>query len=217
MESSQPAPVRRIRVLVVDDHPMVLRGLVATLTAEADIEVVGCARDAVDALACFSELKPDVTLMDVTMGKEVNGIDAIRLIREQFTDARIVVVSANSGDDIIFRALEAGAVTYLLEDTLGDDLVPIIREVHAGKARIPAEVARKLADRVSRTALTAREVEVLKLVAEGLRNKEIAAQLDIVDQTVEFHLKNIFSKLGVNDRTKAVTVAIRHGIIRVAP
>ena len=217
-DSSTPVnSIRRIRVLVVDDHPMVLRGLVATLSAEADIEVVGTACSAVDALARFSELKPDVTLLDVTMGKEMDGIEAIRMIRRQSAHARIVAVSAHSGDEIIYRALEAGAVTYLLAETLGDDLVPAIREVHAGKGRISSEVARKLADRISRVALTAREIEVLRLVAEGLRNKEIAAQLKIVDQTVEFHLKNIFSKLGVNDRTKAVTVAIRRGIIHVAP
>lgn len=217
METIQGSSIQRIRVLVVDDHPMVLKGLVATLSAERDIEVVGSANSGPQALARFTELKPDVTLMDVTMGAEMNGIEAIRMIRSHCAEARVIVVSANCGDEVIYRALQAGAVTYLLKETLGDDLVPIIREVHAGKGRIPPDVARKLADRVSRTALTTREIEVLGLIAEGLRNKEIAAQLEIVDQTVEFHIKNIFSKLGVNDRTKAVTVAIRRGIIHMAP
>jgi DNA-binding NarL/FixJ family response regulator len=196
---------------------MVLKGLVATLSAEPDIEVVGSTNSGPDALEQFALLKPDVTLMDVTLGAEMNGIEAIRLIRTGSAEARIVVVSASSGDEVIYQALQAGAVTYLLKERLGDDLVPIVREVHEGKGRIPSEVARKLADRVSRTALTAREVEVLRLIAEGLRNKEIAAELQITDQTVEFHIKNIFLKLGVHDRTKAVTVAIRRGIIRVAP
>ncbi len=217
METIQDTSIQRIRILVVDDHPMVLKGLVATLSAEPDIEVVGSANSGTLALARFAELRPDVTLMDVTMGAEMNGIEAIRMIRSRWAEARIVVISANSGDDVIYRALQAGAATYLLKETLGDDLVPIIREVHAGKGRIPSDVARKLADRVSRAALTTREIEVLRLVAEGLRNKEIAAVLEIVDQTVEFHIKNIFSKLTVNDRTKAVTVAIRRGIIHVAP
>jgi DNA-binding NarL/FixJ family response regulator len=205
----------RIRVLLVDDHPIVLKGLVATLEPELDMEVVASAATAHQALELFRETRPDVTIMDITMTREMTGIEAILAIRREFGEARIVVLSAFHGDDLIFRALQAGAVTYLLKETLGDNLVSIIREVHSGGGPIPPEVARKLANRISQSVLTAREIEVLKLIAEGLRNKEIAARLAIGKQTVEFHIKNILSKLDVNDRTKAVSVGVRRGIIDI--
>jgi DNA-binding NarL/FixJ family response regulator len=206
---------KRIRILIVDDHPMVLKGLIATLEPEPDMEVVGSAASGSRAIELFREARPDVTVMDVTMSAEMTGIEATAAIRREFPNARIVVLSANQGDDTIYRALQAGAVTYLLKETLGDNLVPIIRDVHAGGGPIPPEVGRKLADRVSQIALTPREIEVLRLIAEGLRNKEIAASLTISVQTAEFHVKNILAKLGVNDRTKAVTVAMRRGIIDI--
>lgn len=206
---------QRIRVLVVDDHPIVLKGLIATLEPELDMEVVASAATAHQALELFRETRPDVTIMDITMTLEMTGIEAILAIRREFAEARIVVLSAFRGDDLISRALQAGAVTYLLKETLGDNLVPIIREVHSGGRPIPPEIGRKLANRISQRALTTREIEVLKLIAEGLRNKEIAARLAIGDQTVEFHVKNILSKLGVNDRTKAVSVGVRRGIIDI--
>ena len=204
-----------IRILIVDDHPMVIKGLIATLEPEPDMEVVASATTGRRAMDLFRETRPDVTVMDVTMTPEMTGIDAIAAIRREFPDARIVVLSANKGDDVIYRALQAGAVTYLLKEALGDNLVPIIREVHAGGGPISPEIGRKLADRLSQITLTPREIEVLRLVAEGLRNKEIAASLDISVQTAEFHVKNILAKLGVNDRTKAVTVAVRRGIIDI--
>ena len=206
---------QRIRILIVDDHPLVLKGLIATLAPEPDIEVVASAATGARAIELFRETRPDVTVMDVTMTPEMTGIDAIAAIRREFPDARIVVLSANKGDDVIYRALHAGAATYLLKEALGDNLVPIIREVHAGGGPISPEIGRKLADRVSLLALTPREIEVLRLIAEGLRNKEIAASLAISVQTAEFHVKNILAKLGVNDRTKAVTVAVRRGIIEI--
>lgn len=206
---------RQIRILIVDDHPMVLKGLIATLEPEPDMEVVASAATGRRAIELFREARPDITVMDITMTPEMTGIEAIAAIRREFPNARIVVLSASQGDDTIYRALQAGAATYLLKDTLGDNLVPIIREVHAGGGPIPPEVGRKLADRVLQIGLTAREIEVLRLIAEGLRNKEIAASLTISVQTAEFHVKNILAKLGVNDRTKAVTVAMRRGIIDI--
>jgi DNA-binding NarL/FixJ family response regulator len=206
---------QRIRILIVDDHPMVLKGLIATLEPEPDMEVVGSAATGGRAIELFRETKPDITVMDVTMTPEMTGIEAIATIRREFPDARIVVLSANKGDDVIYRALQAGAVTYLLKEALGDNLVPIIRDVHAGRGPISPDIGRKLADRVSQLSLTPREIEVLRLIAEGLRNKEIAASLTISVQTAEFHVKNILAKLGVNDRTKAVTVAVRRGIIEI--
>jgi two-component system NarL family response regulator len=205
----------RIRIMIVDDHSMVLKGLIATLEPEPDMEVVASAGTGRRAIELFREARPDVTVMDVTMTPEMTGIEAIAAIRREFPEARIVVLSANKGDDTIYRALQAGAVTYLLKETLGDNLVPIIREVHAGGGPIPPEVGRRLVDRISQLALTPREIEVLRLIAEGLRNKEIAASLAISVQTAEFHVKNILAKLGVNDRTKAVTVAVRRGIIEI--
>jgi DNA-binding NarL/FixJ family response regulator len=194
---------------------MVLKGLTATIEQELDMEVVASAATGHRALELFRETRPDVTIMDVTMTPEMTGIEAIQVIRREFPGARIVVLSAYHGDDLIYRALQAGAVTYLLKESLGDNLIPIIREVHSGRGPIPPEVARKLANRVSQIALTSREIEVLKLVAEGLRNKEIAARLGISNQTIEFHVKNVLTKLRVNDRTKAVTVAVRRGIIDI--
>jgi DNA-binding NarL/FixJ family response regulator len=156
-----------------------------------------------------------VTIMDLGLTPEMSGIEAIQAIRREFAGARIVVLTAAKGDEDIYRALRAGAATYLLKDTLGDDLVPIIREVHAGGGPIPPYVARKLADRVTMSKLTARESEVLQLVARGLRNKEISVTLGISELTIQGHMKNILSKLNVHDRTEAVTVAVSRGIIHL--
>src|SRR6185369_8624005 len=142
-----------------------------------------------------------------------SGIQAARSIRREFPQARIVVLSAYKGDEDIYQALHAGAITYLLKETLGDDLAPIIREVHAGGGPIPPHVARKLADRLTQPMLTPRELDVLRLMTKGLRNKEIGAELGISEQTTQGHIKSIFSKLNVHDRTEAVTVALRRGII----
>jgi len=204
-----------IQILIADDHPMVLKGLAATIEPEPDMEIVGLASTGDQAVRLFLDKEPDVTIMDLHLTPEMSGIQAIQMIRRERPAARVIVLSAHKGDDEIFRALQAGAVTYLLKDTLGDDLVPIIRHVHAGGGPIPADVARKLADRLSQPGLTAREIQVLQLVAEGMRNKELAASLGISEQTAQGHVKNILSKLKVNDRTGAVTVALRRGIIRV--
>ena len=206
---------RRIRILIVDDHPIVRKGLAATIEPEPDMEVVASASSGKQAVGLFREKNPDVTIMDLTLTPEMTGIQAIQAIRREFPDARVIVLSAYKGDEDIYRALEAGAVTYLLKESLGGDLIPIIREVHAGGGPIPPEVGRKLADRVNQRALTPREVEVLQLVAKGMRNKEIGANLNISEETVQGHVKNILSKLQVHDRTQAITIAIRRGILHI--
>ena len=206
---------KSIQILVADDHPMVLKGLAATIDPEPDMELVGLASTGQEAVSLFRDKRPDVTIMDLHLTPEMSGIEAIQLIRREFSDARVIVLSAHKGDEEIFRALHAGAITYLLKETLGDDLVPIIRQVHAGGGPIQAEVARKLADRVTQPSLTAREIQILQLVAEGMRNKELAEALSISQQTAQGHIKNILAKLKVNDRTGAVTVALRRGIIRI--
>jgi DNA-binding NarL/FixJ family response regulator len=204
-----------IQILVADDHPMVLKGLAATIGPEPDMEIVGLASTGDEAVRLFRDKRPDVTIMDLHLTPEMSGIEAIQVIRREYPDARVIVLSAHKGDEEIFRALQAGAITYLLKESLGDDLVPIIRQVHAGGGPIPADVARKLADRLSQPSLTTREIQILQLVAEGMRNKELAGSLGISEQTAQGHIKNILSKLKVNDRTAAVTVALRRGIIRI--
>lgn len=207
-----PAP---IRILIVDDHPIVLKGLAAAIQPEPDMELAGSAVTGPDAVSLFRDQRPDVTIMDLNLTPEMTGIQAIRAIRSEFPEARIIVLSAFKGDEDIFQALKAGAATYLLKDALGDDLIPIIRQVHAGGGPISPEVGRKLADHVGLVTLTAREIEVLEWVAKGMRNKEIGARLCISEDTVEGHVKSIFSKLKVHDRTAAVTAAFRRGILRI--
>jgi two-component system NarL family response regulator len=205
----------RIRILIVDDHPAVRRGLVATLEPEPDFEVVATAATAQEGVALHREHRPDITLMDLALERPTGGIEAIREIRQQAPGARIIVFSALRGDEDVYRALHGGAVTFLSKGTPDEELVQTIRDVHSGGRPIPPDVARKLADRLTWTALSPREVEVVKLVAEGLRNKEIAGALHISEETVQGHVKNILSKLGVNDRTRAAIVAARRGIIHL--
>jgi two-component system NarL family response regulator len=204
-----------IRILIVDDHAIVRKGLAAVIEPEPDMAVVGQAATGQQAVNLFKEMNPDVTIMDLTLTPDMTGIKAIQVIRNEFPDARIIVLSAYKGDEDIYQALQAGAATYLLKESLGEDLIPIIREVHAGGGPIPAQVGRKLADRVTHRILTSRDLEVLNLVAKGMRNKEIAAHLSISNETAQGHVKSILAKLHVQDRTEAVTVAIRRGIIHI--
>jgi two-component system NarL family response regulator len=204
-----------IRILVVDDHAMIRKGLTATIEPESDMEVVGSASTGKEAVEVFRATKPDVTIMDLTLTPEMSGTEAIRAIRRESSKARIIVLTAAKGDEDIHRALKAGAATYLLKDSLGDDLIPIIREVHAGGGTIPPYVARKVVDRLTQPYLTEREVEVMQLVARGLRNKEIAASLGVSELTCHGHMRSILAKLKVQDRTEAVTVAVRRGIIHL--
>jgi DNA-binding NarL/FixJ family response regulator len=210
--TSSPGPPG-IRVLCVDDHSLVREGIALILDAEYDIRVVASAATGSEAVTLFRQHRPDVTLMDLQL-PVISGLDAIRAIRTEAADARIIVLTMYQGDEDIYQALQAGAATYLLKDTLSKDLVRIVREVHAGGRPMPAEIAASLANRPLPT-VTAREREVLSLMAAGMRNKEIAAALRIAEETVHAHVKNIFSKLNVNDRTAAVSAALRRGIVHL--
>jgi two-component system, NarL family, response regulator len=205
---------RRIRILVVDDHPRVRAGLAASIGAESDMEIVAAASNGQEALELCRQHRPDITLMDLKM-PVMGGVEAIQAIHGQFPSAKIMVLSTYQGDEDIYRALEAGAATYLLKDTLAEDLIRVIREVLAGGRPLPEPVAQRLADRMLQPELTARELEVLRLIAKGIRNKEIAARLGISEETTQGHVKNILLKFGLHDRTEAVAVAVRRGIVHI--
>jgi len=204
----------RIRILLVDDHPLLRDGLRASIGAETDMQVVAEASNGQEALELFREHLPDITLMDLKM-PVMGGVQSIQAIRTQFVLAKVIVLSTYEGDEDIHRALEAGAATYLLKDTLSKDLVRAIRAVFAGERPLPASVAQRLADRVLQPTVTARELDVLRLISQGLRNKEIAARLGIGEETVQGHVRNILSKFGLHDRTEAVAVAVRRGIVHL--
>jgi DNA-binding NarL/FixJ family response regulator len=206
---------KRIRILIVDDHPMVLKGLAATLAQEPDMEVVASVATGPQAVSFYRNLLPDITIMDITLTPEMTGTEATRAIRRDFPEARIVMLSAHKGTEDIYQALNAGAITYLLKETLGDDLVPLIREVHGGGRPIPADVARKLTDRMFQSPLTVRETEVVRLIAAGLRNKEIAERMGVTENTAQGHVKSILAKLKVSDRSGAITEAIRRGVLHI--
>ena len=205
----------KIRILIADDHPTIRKGLTATLEPESDMEVVGAAATRQEAVAMWQEMRPDITLMDLAFEGGDGGVDGIRQIRKHSPSAKIIVFSAVTGDEDVFQALRSGAVTFLTKEMPDEELVQTIRDVHAGGRPIPPEIARKLADRLTQSSLTAREVEVLSLVASGCRNKEVASALFISEETVQGHMKHILSKLGVNDRTRAAIVAAQRGIIRL--
>jgi DNA-binding NarL/FixJ family response regulator len=179
------------------------------------MEVVGSAATRQRAVLMWEETRPDITLMDLALEGEDGGVEAIRQIRKDFPSAKFIVFSAMTGDEDVFQALRSGATTFLTKGTPDEELVQTIRDVHAGGRPIPPEIARKLADRLTQSSLTAREVEVLTLVAKGCRNKEVATALFISEETVQGHMKHILSKLGVNDRTGAAIVAAQRGIIRL--
>jgi DNA-binding NarL/FixJ family response regulator len=203
-----------IKILVVDDHNVVRQGLVALLNTMADLRVVGEASDGQEAIAMHRQLKPDVTLMDLRLPK-LGGADAITQIRRETPAARIIVLTTFDGDEDIFRALQAGAKGYLLKGMDIDELTAAIRTVHAGKSRIPATVAEKLAERMGGPALTTREIEVLRRIVAGRSNKEISSDLCISEATVKTHINSLLSKLGVSDRTQAATTALQRGIVHL--
>jgi DNA-binding NarL/FixJ family response regulator len=204
----------RIRVLVADDHPVVRTGLAAVISQEPDLLLVAQAENGERAIALFREHLPDVALMDLRM-PVLDGVEAIRKITGEFPEARILALTTYEGDADIRRALEAGARGYLLKDMLLSDVITAIRMVRRGERVIPTAVAIRLAEFPERSDLTDREVEVLQLVARGLSNKEAARAIGRMDETVKIHLKNIFAKLGVADRTEAVTVALARGLIHL--
>src|SRR5229473_4629599 len=203
-----------IRILCVDDHPVVRDGLMAVIATQPDMSVAGEAGEGRAALAKYREHKPDVVVMDLRM-PGMGGVEATVQIRKEFPAARIIVLTTYEGDHDIHRALEAGAQAYLLKDSVRRDLLRTIREVHSGQRHISPKIAARLAEHTPRVTLTERELQVLKLVARGLRNKEIGAALEIAEDTVKIHLKNLFGKLKVLDRTQAVVSAAQRGFIQL--
>src|SRR6266550_1409933 len=201
-----------IRVLAVDDHPVFRQGIAGLIDGQLDMRLVGEASNGREGIQQFRALRPDVTLMDLQM-PEMNGIDAISAIRGEFPEARIIVLTTYSGDVQVLRALKAGARAYLMKDVLHKELLETIRAVHAGKKALSAEASYQLAEHATDDALTPAEVCVLRLIAEGNANKEIAAQLSISEETVKGQVRNILSKLGANDRTHAATIGLKRGII----
>lgn len=203
-----------IRILVVDDHPVLRDGVAAIIDTQPDMTLVGEARDGADALVRFRELEPDVTLMDLQM-PGVGGVDAIRSIRAEFPHARILVLTTYDGDVQAVRALKAGALGFLLKSSLRTEMLEAIRDVHRGRGHIHRDVASEIASHIANDPLTDREVTVLRLVAKGNGNKQVASALGLAEETIKAHLKTIFLKLDVADRTHAVTVAAKRGIIEL--
>jgi DNA-binding NarL/FixJ family response regulator len=204
----------KIRVLCVDDHPVVREGIAAIINLQPDMMLAGAAATGGEGLERFIELRPDVALLDLRL-PDMSGIELIKKIKDKSPNARIIVLSSHEGDVDIQRALEAGAQGYVVKGIVREELLDTIRSVHAGKRRLPAAVAQKLAEHMADEPISPRELEVLSLMAAGKRNKEIASELLIAEDTVKMHVRNILSKLQVNDRTEAVTIALRRGIIHL--
>ena len=204
----------KIRVLTVDDHPLLREGIKAIIDQAGDMEMVAQASNGREAIQQFRKVRPDVTLMDVQM-PEIDGIEALIAIRNEFPDARVIVLTTYKGDAQAMRALKAGAQAFLLKSLLQQEMLDTIRAVHEGHKRIGQEVAEELADHFNDEVLTPREVDVLRLIAQGNSNKEIADRLSMSQDTVKSHVKNIFTKLGANDRTHAVTIGLKRGILVV--
>ena len=204
----------RIRILIVEDHHVVRKGLMALLQASPEVEIVGEASDGLEAINQFHALRPDITLMDLRLPK-LGGADVITQLRAGDPAARFIVLTTFDGDEDIYRALQAGAKAYLLKGMTVDELLTTIRVVHSGKARIPAAIAEKLAERVSGQELTPRELGVLERIVAGRANKEIASDLHISETTVKSHVNSLLSKLGVADRTHAATLALQRGLVHL--
>jgi DNA-binding NarL/FixJ family response regulator len=205
---------KRIRIICVDDHPIVREGLAGILLLQADMQLVGEAGSGQDAIELYSALQPDVLLLDLRL-RDMSGYEVMEKIFTTFPKARVLVLTSLEGDADIERALALGASGYVVKGTGRDELVRAVRSVHAGKKHIPAEVAQRLAEHLASEKLTPRELEVLTLMARGKRNKEIGGELSIAEDTVKMHVKNILAKLEVNDRTEAVTIAMRRGILHL--
>ncbi len=204
----------RIRIVCVDDHRVVREGIAAVLGRQSDMDVVAAGATGFEAVRLYRVHRPDVVVMDLQM-PGMGGLAATEMIRAEWAGARIVVLTMSSGDEDIYRAVEAGAAAYLLKDAILDDLARVVRQVHNGSNRLPADVLRIPASRSADDALTRREVGVLELVGQGLSNKDVAAALGIAHETAKVHVKNILRKLGVTNRTAAVTTALKRGILRV--
>jgi DNA-binding NarL/FixJ family response regulator len=209
--TENPTP---IRILLVDDHPLLREGVAGLVADQPDMRLVSEASNGYEAIEQFRKHHPDITLLDLQM-PDLNGIDAMIAIRAEFPQARIIVLTTYTGDAQVVRALRAGARAYLLKSLLRRELLDTIRAVHAGQKRIAPEIARQIAEHVADEPLTSREIEVLRLVAAGKANKIVADHLGITEETVKGHVKNILSKLNANDRTHAVTIALKRGIIEL--
>lgn len=207
------APPKRIRILSVEDHPVFREGLSTIIGSQPDMLLVAQATNALEALAEFRLHRPDVTLMDLRL-PGTNGTDTLIAIRGEFPQARIIMLTTSDSDGEIQRALRAGASAYMLKSMPKDELLAVIRSVHAGKRHVPPAVAARLAEHLGEDDLTSRELEVLRLIRDGYRNKQIADQLAIAETTVNFHIKNLVDKLGANDRAHAVSISIRRGLLQ---
>lgn len=203
-----------IRILCVDDHPLLREGIATMIENQSDMELIAEACNGGEALERFRQHRPDITLMDLQM-PEMSGIDAMSRIRSEFPDAHVIVLTTHPGDSMVSRALKAGARAYLLKSSVRKELLETIRAVHSGQRRVSPELAAGIVEHAAESVLSPREIEVLRLVAGGNANKEIAAQLSLTEETVKAHIRNILGKLMANDRTHAVAIGLKRGIIEL--